>query len=413
MAPRKKRTLVQGGTVITPQGARAADVLVDGDRIIGIGPSIAPRRGDLIVDATDHAVIPGLVQARTHLVTSSMRGIARGYDRATAMREHVWPAEMALDAAAVKAAATSGAIELLHAGVTSILDAGTSKHVGEIFRAASELGLRATIGRAFLDRGQGLPPKLRDPASQALGDIAALIDRWHGADDGRLRVALAPRGATSCSPALLLELAALSAAHDLRIALPYAESQSEVAAAREMHEGEPIAPLASKRLVVAHGTWLTSEAQRLLRESGAHVVHCPTADLALGSGTAKVPEMIRAGVSLSVSVGDAPATYLLDPWAEMRLAAMLPGPRHGAIPPADVFAWATIGGARALGLADEIGTIELGKKADLAVVRLRHDGDPITALVLGASSSDVSYVLIDGILRIKKRALPARPSPAR
>lgn len=398
-----RKLLVSGGRVLTPDGVKTADVLVEDDRIARVSSRLSSLGDAKVVDATGHMVVPGLVQARTALAHTSLRGLARGLDRAAAQRERVWPAEAALSSRAVYEGTFEGALELLRSGVTTVLDAGTTRYADSMFEALEAVGLRATVGRALLDRGQGLPAALKESPEVALEGARALIERWHGAHHGLLRVALAPRGFTVCSPALLERAAALAEAHGLVITVPYAESQAEVEAAREAFGGEPLGKLASPRLVVAHGTWLPSEAQRILRESGAHVVHCPTADLALGSGVAKVPELVRAGVRVCLSVGDAPAVYTLDPWAELRLAAILPGPRHGVLSPAEVLQMATLGGARALGLEAELGSIEPGKKADLIVVRV-PDGarDVLEALVLGTRATDVGHVIVDGLVRVRQ-----------
>lgn len=399
-----RRLLISGGRVLGPDGAKAVDLLVEGDRIARIGGRAPTATSELkTLDATGLLVIPGLVQARTSLVHSGMRGVARGLERTAAQKERVWPAEAALSSRAVYESTFEGAMELLRAGVTAILDAGTGRHLDAMFEALEAIGIRATVGRALIDRGQGLPAALRETPDAALEHARAAIERWHGSHQGLLRVALAPRGVLSCTPALLERAEALAAARQLILTLPYAETQTEVATAREQSGGsEPLAKLASARLVIAHGTWLSSEAQRILREAGAHVVHCPSADLAVGNGIAKVPELIRAGVQVSISVGDAPAVHTLDPWGELRLAALLPGPRHGVMAPAEVLELATMGGARALGLAAEIGSIEVGKKADLVLVKVPDGKDPVEALVLGTRASDVVHVIVDGALRVRQ-----------
>lgn len=402
---RAKRLIISGGRVLTPEGVRAADLAIEGDRIARVGGRMSSAGDAKVVDATGLLVIPGLIQARTAIAHTSMRGLGRGLDRSAAQRERVWPAEAALSGRALYESTFEGAVELLRAGVTSILDAGAGKHVESMFEALEAVGLRATIGRALIDRGQGLPAAFKETAEAALEHTRGVIERWHGAHGGLLRVALAPRGVLSCSPALLERAEALASARGLVFTLPYGESQTEVAAAREAFGGEPLAKLASPRLVVAHGTWLSSEAQRILREAGAHVVHCPTADLAMGNGIAKVPELLRAGVGVALGVADAPAVHTLDPWAELRLAAILPGPRHGVLAPAEVLDLATRGGARALGLEAELGTIEVGKKADLAVVRVPDVKDTVEALVLGARASDVVHVFVDGALRVRQGRL--------
>ena len=162
--------------------------------------------------------------------------------------------------------------------------------------------------------------------------------------------------------------------------------------------------LLGPRATLAHAVWLTAHEQRLIAETQTSVVHCPSSNLKLASGIAKVPELAELGVRWGLGCDGAPCNNNLDVWMEMRLAALLPKPRLGptAMPAKNVLEMATLGGARALGLEREIGSIEVGKRADLVALDLSGphgqpaDADIASRLVYAARAADVRHVLVDG-----------------
>jgi cytosine/adenosine deaminase-related metal-dependent hydrolase len=277
-----------------------------------------------------------------------------------------------------------------------------------VFEALEGTGLRAVVGKCLMDVRGDAPARLHEPTGRALDESLALHRQWHGAAHGRLRAALAPRFALSCSRELLEATAHESARLGVLVHTHAAEQQDETALVRQLTglgnlEYLAATGLASDRLCAAHCVWTTADEMRLLAERRVRVLHCPGSNLKLGSGVAPVAAMRRAGISVSLGADGAACNNTLDMFQEMRLAAMLQATHAapGALPARDVVWMATREGARAIGLEAEIGSIEPGKKADLVVVRADglhqtpHD-DPYALLVYATRADDVLATVVDG-----------------
>jgi len=412
------RVLLRGGTIVTMNARREivhGDLLVEGDRIAAIGPSLGSKRSSVEeIDARGRLVIPGLVQPHVYLSRTLFRGRADGLDPFDWMRRRILPLEAAHTHETLLVSALLGGAEFLRSGTTAILDAGAVHHTGAIFEAAKKLGLRATIGKAMIDLGQGVPASLRETADESLAESLRLADLWHGAEHGRLRYAFAPRSALATSEELLLRVVKEARARGLGMHTHASMTSDDVLAVRERSGKDNVAYLHALGMsgpdtVLAHGVWLTSEEQRILAETGTHVVHCPSSNAKLAAGLAKVPDLLGMGVNVALATDSAAAANSLDAFGEMRLAALLHKIRFGpeAMPAETVFEMATLRGARALGLEAEIGSLEPGKKADLAVVaadRLHAApaDDPYSLLVHSLTGADVEHVLVDGELRVRR-----------
>jgi 5-methylthioadenosine/S-adenosylhomocysteine deaminase len=261
----------------------------------------------------------------------------------------------------------------------------------------------------MMDDGDAeVPARLRERTSDSIHESEALRDRWHGAAEGRLRAAFAPRFAVSCTRDLLESVAALSRETGTLIHTHASESRDEVRLVHErsgMDNIEYLAAtgLASPRLCAAHCIWVDERGQRILQEHRVHVLHCPGSNLKLGSGLAPIAELRARGVSVSLGTDGAACNNRLDMFDEMRLAATLQAVRRGpgALTARDVVWMATREGARALGLEAEVGSVEVGKRADLILVErdgphLAPGGEPYSTLVYAARGSDVRTTIVDG-----------------
>jgi 5-methylthioadenosine/S-adenosylhomocysteine deaminase len=261
--------------------------------------------------------------------------------------------------------------------------------------------------------GADVPSRLREHRTASLDESLALRKRWHGAADGRIRTALAPRFAVSCSRELLESVGAVSAADRVLVHTHASESKDELSIVHEISGGlSNIAYLDSLRLATphlcaAHCVWVDAADRELLAERDVKVMHCPGSNLKLGSGVAPVVEMRQRGVTVSLGADGAACNNRLDMFEEMRLAAVLQTARlgPGSLPARDVLWMATRGGARTLGLDNEIGSVEVGKKADLMLVdrggvHVAPDPEPYSTLVYAARGSDVRITLVDGELLV-------------
>ena len=404
-------TLVRSGLIVTMNDR--LDV-IDGDvsivdgRIAAVAPAITSRH-DRVIDAHGGYVVPGFVQTHIHLCQTLFRGFADDLPLMEWLRRRVWPMEAAHTPATLRAAARLAAAELLAGGTTTVLTMETVHDTDVVFEAIAETGLRATIGKCMMDAAGDVPRRLHEETRSAIDESVMLRKRWHGAANGRLRAAFAPRFAVSCTRELLEAVADLSRDTSALVHTHAAESRDEIAIVRQLSGGSSnIAYLADVRLAsphlcAAHCVWVDDEEQRILAERDVKVMHCPGSNLKLGSGIAPVTEMRKRGITVSLGADGAACNNRLDMFDEMRLAALLQSVRTepGVLPARDVLWMATRAGARTLGLETEIGSIEAGKRADLVVVDRRRPNlapgpDPYSTLVYAARASDVRTTIVDG-----------------
>lgn len=416
--------VVRGGTVVAMDAARSVgrrDVVVGTDgRLVGlVGPG-EPVDAARTLDASGRVIVPGLVQAHLHVCQTLFRGLCEDRPLLRWLRERTWPLEAALDADALRASALLGIAELLLGGTTSILDMGSVHHTDVLFQAAAESGIRYTGGKAMMDVGEGVPPGLLEETYASLDESDRLASAWHGAEGGRLRYAYSPRFVLSCTTELLRGVAERARSHPETVIHTHASEQRDEAEAVRTRFGAPnIQALADLGLVgqrtcLAHCVWPEPQEVDVLLDGGAHVVHCPSCNLKLGSGIAPIVDYLRRGINVAIGADGAASNNRLDGWEELRLAALLAKARSGpeALPAARAFELATLGGARALGLDQQVGSLEPGKWADLAIVDLERPHavgpeDLYTRLVFSARASDVRTVLVGGRVVVDEGQLAA------
>jgi 5-methylthioadenosine/S-adenosylhomocysteine deaminase len=403
--------LIRGAVIVTMNDRLdviEGSVLVRDGVIAAIGPEADGEPAEQIVVAAGRYLLPGFIQTHVHLCQTLFRGQADDLPLLEWLRRRIWPMEAAHDEASLRAATRLAAAELLLSGTTSVLTMETVHDTDVVFEALEPTGLRATVGKCMMDADGDVPARLRERTGDSIQESEALRRRWHGAAGGRLRTAFAPRFAVSCTRDLLESVAALSRDTGALIHTHASESQAEVQVVYERSGMDNIEYLAatgvaSPRLCAAHCIWVDDRGQQLLREHRVNVLHCPGSNLKLGSGLAPVVELRARGVSVSLGADGAACNNRLDMFDEMRLAATLQAVRHGpgALAARDVLWMATREGARALGLDAEIGSIEVGKRADLIVIErdrphLVPAADPYSTLVYAARGTDVRATLVDG-----------------
>lgn len=412
------RVLLKGGTVVTMNDDRdvfVGDVFIQGDRIVAVGPKAAGRKKvDEVVDCEGRLIIPGLIQPHTHLCQTLFRGYADDLELLEWLDQRIWPFEGGHSHESLYVSSLVGAAEMLRGGTTAILDMGTVRHTDAVFEACSKVGLRASIGKAMMDCGQGMPAGLRESTEDSIAESLALADRWHGQDNGRLRYAFAPRFVLCCTEDLLVQTVKHARERGLMMHTHASESPNEVDAVRNKCGADNVVYLHQLGMsgidtVYAHCVWVTAEEQRILADSGTTVAHCPSSNLKLASGVARVPDLLGLGINVALAADGAPCNNNLDAFMEMRLCGLMHKPRFGAtaMPAMQVLEMATRRGARALMMEDELGSLEAGKKADVVVVdpNQMHAtplADPYSMLVYALGKNDVEHVFVDGVCRVKK-----------
>lgn len=413
--------VLRGATLVTMDEERrvlSGDLLVRKGRIAQLGEvSAQEAEGAREIDVSGMVVIPGLVQTHIHLCQTLFRNYADDLRLLDWLRCRIWPMEAAHDEESMRASCDIGIAELLRGGTTTILDMGTVSHQDVVFERLAAWGLRAFAGKAMMDTGDGVPDGLREETRASLEESNALFARWHGAEGGRLKYAFAPRFALSCSDELLRAVARAAEERGALVHTHASEQKEECHLVEKLRGDTNIAYLQKTgiygpRAVLAHCVWATPEEQRLMAQEQTRVAHCPSSNLKLGSGIAPVAEFLAQGIPVSLGADGAPCNNRLDGFEEMRLSALLQKPLAGpqALPAPQALALATIEGARALGIADEVGSLSVGKRADLVVVDLsgaHHlpGGNPYSNLVYCARATDVRLVAVDGNIRVEGGSL--------
>lgn len=400
--------VIEGAHVVTVDGAEYADghVVVRAGRISAVGAGPAPGAGGLQrVDGRGCLVTPGLVNTHNHLYQWATQGL---FADGTLFEWLVGSYEIwgRLDADVVSGTTSAGLAHLALSGCTTASDhhyvypSGRGDIVAAEVEAAREVGVRLDLARGSMDRGRsqgGLPPDaVVESLEQALAGTAEAIDAHHDtAPDAMTRVAVAPCSPFSVSRALMVESAALARDRGVRLHTHLAETLDEEQQCLEEFGCTPV-EYAEKLgwlgpdVWFAHAVHLSDAAIKRIASTGTGVAHCPTSNARLGAGICRVPELLEAGVPVGLGV-DGPASSELTPLAgEMHQALLMARARRGptALSARQALEMATLGGARVLGRDAELGSLAVGKLADIALWRVDgfgYDviGDPVVAAVFG------------------------------
>jgi 5-methylthioadenosine/S-adenosylhomocysteine deaminase len=411
--------LIKGGTLVTMDEQDSivrGDLLIRDGRIASLGET--GQSADITIDAAGCAVLPGFVQSHIHLCQTLFRGAADDLSLLDWLKKRVWPMEAAHTAVSIKASAELGVAELIKGGTTCALTMETVNHTDEVFKVVEASGFRATVGKCMMDKGDNVPGPLHEETAASIEESLRLLEAWHGKAGGRIRYCFAPRFALSCTRELLARVGQLAKERGVMVHTHASENRNECALVESETGLGNVAYLDSlglsgEHVVLAHCVHLEEKEFATLARTGTNVAHCPSSNLKLGSGIAEISRMLGVGISVSLGADGAACNNRLDMFTEMRSMALLQKVLHGpeVLPAKRALRIATVGGARALGLEKEIGTLEPGKLADVIVVDLESlhsspfSGDPVSALVYSAQSSDVRCVVIDGRLVMQDRAL--------
>lgn len=410
--------LIKNGALVTMDSANRTirgDLLISGSHIVELGDT--SQSADVVIDAAGCAVIPGFVQTHIHLCQTLFRGAADDLALIDWLKKRVWPMEAAHSAASIAASARLGIAELIKGGTTSTLTMETVNHTAKVFQVVEETGFRATIGKCMMDKGDEVPQALHEQTVDSIEESIALLEQWHGKANGRIRYCFAPRFAISCTRELLEKVGELARARGVMIHTHASENRTECALVEQETGLRNIVYLDSvgisgRHVALAHCVHLNNNEIELLKNTRTNVVHCPSSNLKLGSGIAPIAKLLDEGISVSLGADGAACNNRLDMFTEMRTTALLQKALHGpeVLAANRVLRMATIDGATALGLEAEIGSLEVGKRADVAVVKLGQlhtapETEVVSSLVYAASASDVQSVVIDGRVVMRDREL--------
>jgi 5-methylthioadenosine/S-adenosylhomocysteine deaminase len=415
--------LVEGGTVVTVDAQRR--ILTDASVGIRDGRIVAVIQRDRLpasvrvsrrIDTRGKYVYPGLINTHTHLFQTLLKGL--GDDRVLVdwFRQMTGPSAAALEEEDCYAAALAGCWEGIRSGTTCITDFmyphPRPMLSDAIIRGMDESGIRAVFGRGYLDTGteEGVPPALVQPLDDILVDCERVARRYDGAAGGRIRVRFAPCMIWTVSEASLRQIRDLASQLGVGLTMHVAETSFEIENSLRRFGVNDLTlldrmGLVGPDLLAVHCVSLDDQDVETLKLRGAGVSHNPTSNMYLSSGIAPVPAMLRGGVAVGLA-SDGPASNNTHNMVQsLKFASLLHKvvSRDPTVITAEtVLEMATIGGARALGLESEIGSLEVGKRADLFVADLAPSPfaapvhHPVSALVYSAAGTEVETVIVDG-----------------
>ncbi len=400
-------TVIADPDTVIDEGA----VVTAGDRIVAVGDVGALR--ETYPSHEEHAcdlVAPGLVGGHVHSVQSLGRGIADDAALLDWLFEAVLPMEAAMDAEATRAAAELGYLECLESGTTTVVDHLSVNHAAEAFEAAVETGIRGRLGKVLMDKKS--PDGLQEPTDDGLAESERLVERYHGAADGRVRYAVTPRFAVTCTEACLRGCREIADRHEgVTIHTHASENVDEIETVEAatglrnvvwLHEVGITGP----DVTLAHCVHTNEREREILAETDTVVTHCPSSNMKLASGIAPVQDYLDRGITVALGNDGPPCNNTLDPFTEMRQASLLgkvDALDPTRLPAPVVLEMATVNGARAAGF-ECIGALREGYRAD--VIGLTTDRtratplhDPISHLVYAAHGDDVVFTMVDGDVR--------------
>ncbi len=405
--------LIENATLLTVDPTDtvypAAPLAMAGDRLVGVGTVPDGFVPDETVDGTDHLVLPGLVNAHTHIPMALFRNYADDLPFWPWLMERIKPMEDHLSAEHVYAGTRLGVLELLQAGVTSFLD--MYFFMDQVARGVEESGIRACLCGGLLDPNPELGAFLFKEATH-------LHDTWHGKAGGRLTVQLGPHSPYLCSAGYLKEAAQEAQRRNIGLHIHVSESREEVANSRGAHGKTPVQYLADlgvleRPTAAAHCVHVDEADQSLLAEYQVKVLHNPTSNLKLANGVAPIPQLLAKGVTVALGTDGHASNNNVNLFEELHLAALLHKGIQAdaeAVPAATAIRMATLNGAKALGLEHEIGSLEVGKKADVIMLDARKPHywprhNPVAAVTYSAQAADVRHVFINGEWVVKDYAV--------
>ena len=397
-------------------------IAIDGANIVAVGPAadIAARfKAAEQINTAGSVVIPGLINAHTHAPMVLYRGLADDLRLQEWLEKYIFPAEAkTVSREMVRAGTRLAALEMIQSGTTVYADMYYFEE--EIARATKAAGMRGVLGQTII---QFPVPDAKTP-QEGLARTEAFIKEF--AKDELIVPAVAPHSAYTLDAKDLLASRALATKYGVPVLIHVAETEVELGSSQKAHAGmSPVAYLQSigfwgPRTVANHGVWVNAADMKILRSHQVAVSHNPESNMKLASGIAPVPEYLAAGVTVGLGTDGAASNNDLDMFEAMRFAALLHKVKTGdprAIPATTALEMATIGGARALGLEKQIGSLETGKRADLVVVsmaraRLTPLYDPVSHLVYASHGDDVQSVMVNGRVLMRDRKMLTLDEPA-
>ena len=375
-------------------------VAIDGDKIAAVGKDVK-EKADVVIDAKGKVVLPGLINGHTHLAMVLLRGVADDMKLMPWLKTKIWPLEKNLTAERVHVGALLGCLEMIKSGTTCFAD--QYFFMEGVARAVEQTGIRGVLSYGIIESGD---PKKRETEIRT-GE--KLVKTWHGMANGRVLTMFGPHAPYTCSTECLLKIKELARKHKVGIHTHVAESDDDVKNTIAFQGERPVKFLdkigfLGPEVLAAHCVKVTDEEIRMLKKNNVKIAHNPVSNLKLASGIAPVTRYLKERIVVAIGTDGAASNNSLDMFEEMKVCSLVAKVREGdptVVSASETLEMATVGGARALGLGKNIGSIEIGKRADLVVVNLKRPHlmplhNVVSHLVYAAKGSDVDTTIVDG-----------------
>ncbi len=381
------------------------DILIENDKIAVIG-TVTPEQaaGAEVIDGSHTIAMPGLVNTHTHAAMTLLRSYADDMELMPWLNDKIWPAEAKFVNEYIYWGSALAAVEMIQSGTTTFADMYDSMH--EVARVTEESGLRANLARGCV--------VFSDPELKNIQKNVRLYENFHNSADGRIKVWFAPHAPYTCPPEYLTKIVEAADQCHTGIHVHLAETQDELRQIREGYGKTPTEYLNDLGVfelptLAAHSVYLTDSDIAILKEHNVGVAHNPSSNLKLASGIANIPKYLQAGLNVGIGTDGCSSNNTLNMFKEMTICSFVQkvNAMDPTVLPADeILKLATIGGAKAMRWDDEIGTLEVGKKADLILVDLNKPhfapwNNSVSDLVYSAQGSDVKTTIVNGKVLMK------------
>jgi cytosine/adenosine deaminase-related metal-dependent hydrolase len=427
-----KSILIKNGYILTLNSDR--EIITDGtlyienDTIVDVGKSedLKDHKAELVIDAKNKLVMPGLIDTHTHLAQALIRGCADDVSLVDWLKKYVWVLQGNFTKDDGRVSAELCMAEMIRTGTTSFIECMIHTRYGfdGIAKAVERVGMRGALSKiimdstGYADSADIMYPGMVEDADACLKETDEMYNKWHGKADGRVQVWYGLRSLGAVTPELFKDVARRAREKQTRMTMHLGEVVDDVRYVKE-NFGTDLTTFAREHdllgpdMVFAHGIHFEDSELKVLSESKSNISHCPSSNMKLASGFAKVPQMLQVGVPVSLGCDGGPSNNTYDMIREMRLAALI----HKSyvddplvVTAEQAIEMATLGGAAAMGIDDKVGSLEQGKLADVILINLHELGltphtNPVSNVVYSGNGEYVDTVIVNGRLLMRERRL--------
>jgi 5-methylthioadenosine/S-adenosylhomocysteine deaminase len=396
--------LIKNAKILTQNLKREflnGNILIEDDEIVEISKKSINTETDYKIDCKNKLILPGLINTHTHIPMTLLRGYSDDMILDKWLNDSIWPIESKLDKNSIEIGSKLGVLEMIASGTTTFLDMYFFEDT--IGKVSEKIGIRAFLGFALIDNGT---PEYS--SNELIINCENFVRRWKNND--LIKPAIAPHAVYTCGPELLKKTYDISNKYNTIIHTHCSETRNEVYEVKKKYGLRPIKQLEkygliNDKMILAHCGWITKNEIQDITKHGTKISHCPISNMKIGSGGyAPIPEMIDSNIVVSLGTDGAASNNTLDMFETMKFCALIHKQHRWdpeILPSQSVLDFATIQGAKALKIDQYLGSIEVGKKADIIIIDLNKPHltpkhDYVSHIVYAVKGSDVDTTIVNG-----------------